>query len=86
MILMRWSAAILVLLLGVLAVSYMQGRFDEGDLKKAIAVIEARYPDATRCQVELISRLRGHLKVQCWRNDQQEEWIVDLVHQTIGGK
>lgn len=86
MILLRWIGGLLVLIVGILTVSYLQGRFDEGDLKKAILVVQEKIPDAKNCEGEVVSRFRGRVRVKCWRNNQAEEWVVDLIHAKIGGK
>ncbi|MBI2083077.1 MAG: hypothetical protein HYT76_05865 [Deltaproteobacteria bacterium] len=86
MTLLRWSAAVGVLLVGVFLVSYMQRKFDEGDSRRALAVIQGNFPDVHDCNAEVVSRFRGHVRVRCYRGeDQTEEWLVDLVHSTIGG-
>ncbi|MBI2982154.1 MAG: hypothetical protein HYY44_07685 [Deltaproteobacteria bacterium] len=85
MIFVRLSAAILVLVLGVLAVSYMQARFDEGDLTRAILAVQKKVPGAEKCEGEVASRFRGQVRVRCWQNNQEQEWLVDLVRSTIGG-
>ena len=76
----RWGLAIGVLLVGVVVLSYLQGRFDQADLKKAVQAVQVKFPDAVDCRAEMVSRFRGRVQVRC--GDQQ--WLVDVIKGVIG--
>ncbi len=79
MTLFRWIAGFAVIIGGVLTLSYLQGRFDHGDLKKALQAIQIRFPETSQCQARLISRFQGKVEVTC----DQGAWVVDVVRGTI---
>lgn len=78
----RIFIAFLVLMGGVIAVSYVQKRFDEGDTKKAIQAVQVKFPEARECRAEVISRMKGFVKVQC----QDRVWQVNVVNGTIAAQ
>ncbi len=65
MTLVRWLLGCLLIGLAVVAVSYLQHRFDRADLKKAVKAVEQKFPDLTDCRGEVISRSRGLIAVFC---------------------
>lgn len=70
------------LLSGILVVSYVQKRFDDADMKKALQALQAiqsRFPKVTECGPEVTSKLRGRVQVIC----REGRWIVDVVEGTI---
>ena len=69
----------LVLFLGLATVSYIQRRFDNADLKKALQVVAIKRPQAQNCRAEITSRFRGTIKVTC----DGETWLVDVVGATL---
>lgn len=75
----RCLAGLLIVLGGVLGVSYFQKRFDGADIQKALRAVLLKDPDATDCRGEVVSRFRGHVRVQCG----DQAWIVDVVHGEI---
>lgn len=75
----RCLLAFLMLVLGVLTVSYMQKRFDDSDLKKAVAVVQAKAPGFTGCRAAVTSRSRGRVSVVC----DQGRWLVDVTQGLI---
>jgi hypothetical protein len=79
---LRWCLGILVVVAGVITLSYLQNRFDHADLKKAVQALEGRVEDVSKCVPEVVSRFRGHVRVKCGT----EEFLVDIVKGMIGGK
>lgn len=79
---LRWLGAFLMLALGLLGVSYMQNKFDEGDIKKALGAVQAKFPEAKDCRAEVMSRFQGRMRVQC----KGQSWTVDVVRATIKGE
>lgn len=79
MILLRGFAAALLILGGLLAVSFLQKKFDEGDLRKALQAVEIKFPGMKNCQAEILSRVRGRTRVKC----EEGSWIVDVVRGII---
>jgi uncharacterized membrane protein len=77
---LRWIGGGIVLLAGVWCLALLQMRYDEADIKKAIAAISQR-PGFTHCSAVVISRLRGQVKVQC----DEGRFVVDVVKGIIGG-
>lgn len=61
--------------LGIAAVSFLQSKFDEGDLKKAVRAIQAKFPEATDCHAQVTSRFWGKVQVRC----REGAWQVDVV-------
>ena len=78
-LIIRYLAGCVVLLIGVLAVSYMQNRFDEADVKKALKAVELKFPEARSCQAQIRSRFRGEVEVRC----ENQIWVVDVVRGKI---
>ncbi|MBI3540681.1 MAG: hypothetical protein HY073_00810 [Deltaproteobacteria bacterium] len=74
--------AFLVLIGGVFAVSYVQKRFDEGDTKKAIQAVRVKFPEARECQAQVMSRVKGFVKVQC----ENRVWQVNVVNGTLSSQ
>ncbi len=71
-----------LVLAGILAVSYMQKRFDDGDVRRAEAAVRAKVsglPVTQACVSEMTSRFRGQVKVTCG----VRAWLVDVVHATL---
>lgn len=67
-----------LVLLGLMGVSYLQKRFDDGDLRKALAVVRGRVTDLEKpeeCAAEVVSRIKGDIRVRCG----QRSWIVDVL-------
>ena len=80
---MSWSRRLLgfsLLALGVIGLSYLQGRFDHADLKQALEAVRQRFPDATDCRAEVVSRFRGEVSVNCG----ERKWEVNVVKGMIG--
>ncbi len=79
----RWPFRIIVSLVLVQAViftiSYVQERFDRSDRKKALQVIQLKWPDATDCRAEVVSRFRGQVRVSCGEGS----FLVDVVRGLI---
>ena len=75
----RCLAGLLVVLGGVLGVSYLQKRFDDADIRKAIDAVILKNPGVSDCRAEVVSRLRGHVRVQCGN----KAWIVDVTRGQI---
>lgn len=81
---MRWlrrGLALGVLVVGLLALSYLQGRFDRADEKKALLALREKIPSTEGCQSVMVSRLRGLVRVEC----AEGSWLVDVVRGHIGG-
>ena len=72
--LVRYALAAGALLFGVLTISYLQGRFDRADLKKGVAAVEAKFPEARNCRAVVASRWRGLVTVVC---DNQTRSVVE---------
>lgn len=79
MIVLRWLAALLVLIVGLVGLSFLQKKFDEGDLQKALGVVRLKVPGTQNCRGEILSRVRGRARVVC----EEGSWIVDVVRGTI---
>lgn len=79
MVFLRWVAALSFLVLGILSVSYLQKKFDDGDLRKALQAVRLKAPDAGDCRAEVVSRLRGVVQVRC----RETAWKVDVVRGVI---
>lgn len=79
----RWflkiSASLLVVFAGIMGVSYLQKKFDDADLKKALRAIESKFPEAKSCKGQIQSRFRGLVLVQC----QEGKWLVDVTRGII---
>lgn len=75
----KWLVGSLILAAGVLGVSYLQQRFDDADIRKAIDAVLLKHPEASDCRAEIVSRVRGRVRVQCG----DRAWIVDIVHGQI---
>ena len=72
---LRMTLAALVLISGILLVSFMQFRFDQSDLRHAVEAVQARVPGALGCRAEILSRVKGEIRVSC----QGRVWAVDVV-------
>ncbi|QQR79719.1 MAG: hypothetical protein IPJ69_10250 [Deltaproteobacteria bacterium] len=72
---LRYLAAAFILVAGLSALSFLQKKFDEGDLRKGLGVIQAKVPEAQNCQAEMESRWRGIVRVTC----QDSQWEVDIL-------
>ena len=81
MSLLRWLAAFVTLVLGIFGISTLQKKFDEGDLRKALAVVEAKAPPKglSGCRAEIVSRWRGRMRIRC----DEGSWIVDVIGGTL---
>ena len=79
---LRLLAGAVSLAVGLLGVSYLQSRFDGSDLKKAVAVVETKIPEAVSCEAELLSRVKGLVRVRCL--EPGREFLVDVVRGTMG--
>lgn len=77
----RFLLACLVLLTGLAVLSYLQKRFDEADIRKALEAVHKKFPEALNCEATVTSRLRGEVRVIC----QEGSWKVNLVRGVIGG-
>jgi hypothetical protein len=75
----KWLMGSLILAGGVLGVSYLQKRFDDADIRKAIHAVLLKHPEASGCRAEIVSRMRGHVRVRCG----DRAWMVDIVHGQI---
>lgn len=78
----RFFSGLLILAAGILAVSLLQNRFDQGDVKKALAAVRLKFPEETKedaCRAEVVSRLRGQVRVRC----RDKSWLVDLLRGVI---
>lgn len=71
---LRFLLALSVLVGGILTVSYMQKKFDEGDLRRAVGAVQAKFP-VRDCRAEVISRFRGTVRVACG----ERRFFVDVV-------
>lgn len=68
----------LLILAGLLGVSYMQHRFDASDEKKALQALSLKYPDLVspeKCVAVMESRTRGTIRVTCG----DRAWMVDVL-------
>ncbi len=68
----RWfykiTGCVVVGLLGMSAISYMQKRYDDLDVRKAVSAIYAKYPEwesSHDCFGEVTSRTYGVVAVHC---------------------
>ena len=80
--LLKFPFAFLIVLSGVLGVSYLQNRFDEADMRKAVGAIRQKFPQETRdheCVSTVLSRFRGVIRVECGT----QSWDVDVVRGII---
>lgn len=77
----RFLLACLVLLTGLAVLSYLQKRFDEADIRKALEVAHKKFPEALNCEARVTSRIRGEVEVIC----QGGSWKINLVKGVIGG-
>ena len=71
---LRFFGAVLVGLLGMMAISFMQKKFDDADLRKAEQAIRLRFPQVTECHSSVESRFRGWVRVVCG----EKSWRVDV--------
>ncbi len=71
----RYVLAGVMLLVGVLTISYLQARFDRADIRKAVAAVQARFPGLVECHGEMSSRFWGQVRVDC----EGKSWVVDVV-------
>jgi hypothetical protein len=72
----------LFVFLGIMAVSYMQKRFDDSDQKRAVQAVLAKVsdiPDPSSCGADVISRVKGEVRVVCG----PRSWIVNVLGATI---
>ncbi len=69
--------ASLLILFGFFSLSYLQGRFDHGDERRAFEALQAKFPDLVndRCRTEMESRWHGVVRIRC----AQKSWLVDVV-------
>ena len=89
----RWPIAIAMILLLAFTLSWLQGRFDQSDAKKAIAAamswkpagkatvfeaITARGEGDPQCTGEVLSQLLGDVEVRCSTNKSMYEFRVLL--------
>lgn len=72
---LRYLAAGIVLIAGLATLSFLQKKFDDGDVRKALAVIEAKSPESHDCVATMTSRWRGVVHVTC----RESQWEVDIV-------
>ena len=77
----RLFLALLVLLIGVVTLSYLQKRFDAADIRKGLEAVHKKFPEATNCKGRVTSRFRGEVMVIC----QEGGWRVNLVQGVLGG-
>ncbi len=75
----RRIVAFLVFLAGLFALGYLQRRFDTADRRKALEVVQAKFPERG-CQAEVVSRMKGIVRVTC----KKRIWRVDLVQGLLG--
>ncbi len=69
----------LVAFVGIMSVSYLQKKFDDADLKKALNAIQTKFPEAKSCAGKIQSRFRGLVLVQC----HEGTWVVDVTRGMI---
>ncbi len=72
---LRYAAAALVFVAGLTALSFLQEKFDEGDLRKGLSVIQEKVPEAKDCRARMESRWRGIVDVDCLDG----RWEVDVL-------
>jgi hypothetical protein len=85
-LLFKYSFGFLLLLGGLLSVSYLQKKFDDGDGKKAVNAVRSKFPDVADCRYEITSRFRGLVDVRCREQGQEWIWTVDVVHAFISSR
>lgn len=76
----RWLLVVGLVLIGIGVLSYLQGRFDQADLRKAIHAVQVKFPRVVGCEAEMVSRWRGQVQVRC----EDQRWFVDVVKGVIG--
>ena len=72
---LRYIAAGFVLIAGLTTLSFLQNKFDDGDARKALAVIQAKSPESQDCQATMTSRWKGIVHVSC----RDSQWEVDVL-------
>lgn len=72
---LRYLAAGCVLIAGLASLSFLQKKFDDGDARKALAVIQEKSPESQDCVATMTSRWRGVVHVTC----RDSQWEVDVL-------
>ena len=73
----RYFLGAIFIILGLFALSYLQGRFDHGDERRAFEALQAKVPElqGASCSTQMESRWRGVVRVSC----AERSWLVDVV-------
>ncbi|MBI1910204.1 MAG: hypothetical protein HYS22_08560 [Deltaproteobacteria bacterium] len=77
---MRYLLAGLVVVVGLVTLSWLQGRFDKGDKQRALQAVLLQEPEATDCRATMVSRFKGTVQVDC----RDHSWRVNVVKGVIG--
>lgn len=78
----RFFLGLLIVGAGVLAVSFLQKKFDEGDIRKAMTALRLKSPELVNrvpCEAEIVSRVRGEVRIRCG----EKGFRIDLLRGVI---
>lgn len=68
-----------IVLGGIGAVSYMQGRFDQSDIRNAVAAVKLNRKITGECQGRILSRWKGIVEVTCSETGNDATYRVNVV-------